>query len=191
MYTNSSVVDRNDLIQAGMLGLLNGLKSYNPIKSKGAKKETYILNCIRREMMDEANKFYGPFKIPHEKKLLLNKFIKLFNKKSSKKDIKKILELSDKEYGELLHLSKNNNVQQLDNLNLITLPSFTDDIDSILNSFHIKEYEKQLIKLRLDGHTYKYIGFVLGFHAETVKQQYNKLLNKIKSIINKRIQNGK
>lgn len=179
MYFNSSVISHEDLMQAGVIGLINGLRSYNPKKSKGSKKETYIISCIRREMMEEANKFYGVFKIPHPKKLTLNKFINMNDKNSSKEEIIKQLGLSEKEYGDLLMLSTKGDSSEL-------TEAVEDDfkfdlsLETVLNELNLSDKEKELLTLKLDGHTYKYIGKRFGAHKETVRTQYLKLIKRIK-----------
>ena len=181
MKKNTNVIDRDDLVQSGLIGILNGLKTYDPKKARGFKKTTYILKCIRAEMMEEANKFYGPFRLPHEKKLSLNKLCKLLNKQYSKEDIKKSLSLSEKEYEEILSIIKS--CSSIQNIEECLLPAKTTkaSIDDTINNLPLSKEEIELLKYRIDGYTYSEIASFMNSHKETVRNKFLKLLSKIKT----------
>lgn len=187
MCLNSSVVDKNDLMQAGLYGLMKGLKSFNPQKSKGSQKSTYLIHCIKREIMDEANKFYGPFRLPHAKKLKLNKFARYFTKHDPRDFIKSKLSLSDKEFDEFANLIKFGLKQtQIDNDEVFYVPEFYEQIDDLLKILTLSDYEIKIFKLKLEGHSFKEISKLHGFHVETVRKNYIKLILKLKKNIKER-----
>lgn len=52
-YTNSSA-DRDDLIQEGLIGLLNAVNTYN--SDKGASFKTYCYVCVQNKMLTELER---------------------------------------------------------------------------------------------------------------------------------------
>lgn len=52
-YTNSSA-DRDDLIQEGLIGLLNAVNTYN--SDKGASFKTYCYICVQNKMLTELER---------------------------------------------------------------------------------------------------------------------------------------
>ncbi len=54
MYNNNPVLEESDLIQYGMIGLLDAAKKFNP--SRGVKFETYAITRIQGSIQDELRK---------------------------------------------------------------------------------------------------------------------------------------
>lgn len=184
-YTNSPVVDDSDLMQAGVIGLINGLRSYDPKKSKGSKKSTYILHCIKREMIEEANKFYGPFRLPNIKKLNLNKLTKLLEEnKLSKKEIITTLGISNREYEELLKIAPHKESSKISSeiVEKQNTP-YVEPIEELLEVYELSDMEKNIVALRLNGYTYKFISQKFGLSEETIRQRHIKILSKIRGKI--------
>lgn len=181
MYVNSPIIDKEDLMQAGMVGLINGLNGYDKKKSNGAKKSSYIIHCIRSEMMDEANKFFGVFRLPHAKKLKLNKF---FKQGMTKEKLIKDLSLSAKEYNELYNLVQISTINEItsntDIEKIIDKKSNINDFQKLLVELNLTEKERTLLSLRGAGYTFNEIGNILGLDTSVARNQFFSLIKKIK-----------
>lgn len=189
MYLESVVCDMDDLTQAGMLGMMDGLKAFNEEKAKKykIKKSTFVIRCIRTSIMEEANKFYGPLKIPHTKRLRLNSFKKLHNSGTSSSDIKTTMKMGDDEYIEMIRLA------ELGGKNTVSIPINLEDdnfepiADDIFQGFGLDKNEVELLKLRvLDNLSYNKIAQQYNVGKETMRKRIHRILEKIK----KGIQNG-
>jgi len=176
MYYSNNVIDTDDLIQAGFIGLLSGIRSFK--RGKGTKKSTYVIWCIRRAIMEEANKFYGPFKIPHAKKLLLNKFIKLVAKNATKAQIVKQLELSNNDYELFTNLLGKDITIEIP-LTLVDSVKYSDHLEDIL-SINLSNIDKQILGFRLNNYTYANIALITKLEESEVKSRYLKVLERIK-----------
>lgn len=180
MYVNSPIIDKEDLMQAGMVGLINGLNGYDKKKSNGAKKSSYIIRCIRSEMMDEANKFFGVFRLPHAKKLKLNKFYK---QGMTKDKLIKELSLSNKEYNELYNLvciSTINESTSMIDIEKIIDSKDGDNFQKLLSELNLTEKERNLLSLRGAGYTFNEIGNILGLDTSVARNQFVLLVKKIR-----------
>jgi RNA polymerase sigma factor (sigma-70 family) len=188
MYLESSVCDKDDLIQAGLIGMMDGIRSFSEARSieLKVKKSSYVIGCIRNAMLEEANKFYGPLRLPHRKKLRLNAFKKLFNDNTSAEEIKTILRMSDIEYAEMLRLSKQSRNKTIElSSELIDEDSDTYEIMSIhdisLKHISLTDDERKILELRINnGLTYDAIGKIFGVKRETMRQRVLNIINKIK-----------
>lgn len=56
-YCKSHIVDKEDIIQAGIIGMIKGLEKYDVKKANNSKKTSYISQCIKNNIYKEANKF--------------------------------------------------------------------------------------------------------------------------------------
>jgi RNA polymerase sigma factor (sigma-70 family) len=198
MYLESPVCDKEDLVQAGFIGMMNGLSSFSEEKSKktGAKKTTYVIQCIKNAMMQEANKFYGPISIPHGKRLRLNAFKKLFSSGLEKEEIISKLDISEEEYEEFKTLSLIKSSIPLASLLEEEEPSKEDSQDNIdiktsylqdINSLNLNKEEKDILTFKISGMSYNDIANFYNVSRETMRQKVHKIFVKIKKSINKNV----
>lgn len=187
MYLESSVSDKDDLIQAGTIGMINGLNSFDPEKAKqtGTKKTTYVIQCIRNAILQEANKFYGPLSLPHNKRLRLNAFKKLLNRGLEASEIKTLMKMSDAEYERLEDIVKIADcVAVTHTLVDATSEQEKEDLLALLEDMELTDDERQLLRFKIEGMTYSQIAEHYGLSRETMRKRAHKLFDKIKSRIN-------
>jgi RNA polymerase sigma factor (sigma-70 family) len=185
MYLESNVCDKDDLEQAGILGMISGLNSFSPVRAKaaGTKKTTYVIQCIRNSVMQEANKFYGAVSLPHNKRLRLNSFRKLLNKGLPKEDIKTLLRMSDTEYANLERIAKLGQVNPVPE-SLVDETRTEDDaaeLFSLLEEVKLTDDERQLLRFKLEGQTYTQIAEHYGLSRETMRKRVHKVIEKIRN----------
>jgi hypothetical protein len=60
--TSSSVIEFDDLYQAGALAIVDAVNSHDIAKGSGLY--SYVKSCARRAIYKEAAQFYGPFYLP-------------------------------------------------------------------------------------------------------------------------------
>lgn len=186
MYMESSVCDRDDLVQAGMIGMLDGLEHYNAEKAKSlkTKKSTYVIGCIRNAMLEEANKFYGPLRLPHRKKLRLNAFKRMISDGASKEEIQTAMDMGDNEYDDLQRLSghsRRDTVQIPHDLEDISIPQPSETSSDFLSGKSLTEDEQNILYMRLiQNMTYSEIGAVYGVKRETMRKRVLAILNKLR-----------
>lgn len=186
MYLESSVCDRDDLIQAGMIGMVDGLKKFNKEKATAlqTKKSTYVIGCIKNAMLEEANRFYGPLRLPHRKKLRLNTFKKLLNNGDSKEEICDKMNMADKEYDELNKLvaqARRHTVQIPFDLEDINAESPEHISHDVFNGKNLTDEEKQILDMRIfQNMTYSEIGKSFNTKRETMRKKVLGILLKIK-----------
>lgn len=192
MYIESPVCDKEDLIQAGYIGMIKGVKSFSEAKAKksGTKKTTYVIQCIKNAILHEANKFYGATAIPYNKRLKLNNFQKLITDGETKENIIKKLDISSKEYSEyekILNTIKNQ--KSLSSLSEDKEPykqeETTENIDikKELVKMGLSKEEIEIISLRLVGQTYTQIATQYNVKRETMRNRILKIINKIKKVL--------
>ena len=186
MYVESSVCDKDDLVQAGMIGMMDGCRYFN--KEKAAelktKKSTYVIGCIRNSMLEEANRFYGPLRLPHRKKLRLNAFRKMVNNHATKEEILEKLKMSDTEFKDLTRLSLQSR------RDTILLPIDIEDFKvvspeevpgDVFSGKHLSEDEKSILDMRIfQSMTYAEIGKVFGVKRETMRKRVLAIMSKIR-----------
>jgi len=189
MYMESSVCDKDDLVQAGMIGMNDGLEHFSEEKAKltNTKKSTYVIGCIRNAMLEEANKFYGPLRLPHRKKLRLNTFKKMLVAGCQPDEIKEVMSMGDTEFEDLSKLimysgratlqvpmgleDRSSDMPDESSFDLFTSKNLTDD-------------EQEILRLRiLEDMTFAEIGKVYGVKRETMRKRVLAILNKIKAEI--------
>ena len=186
MYVESSVCDKDDLIQAGMIGMLDGLKHFNKDKAKQfkTKKSTYVIGCIRNAMLEEANRFFGPLRLPHRKRLRLNTFKRLLSAGHDKDFICEKMDMNDKEYEEMnklaLHGMKDTVSLPFD-LEDVTADIPADIAYDIFSSFSLNDEEKRILDMRIfQQMSYSDIGKVFGVKRETMRKRYLAVLAKMR-----------
>lgn len=189
MYLESNISDKDDLIQAGTIGLINGLKSFSAEKAKksGAKKSTYIIQCIRNAILQEANKFYGPLSLPYNKSLRLTTFKKLFKQGVEPENIKLVLNMDEDEYKQIYSLLDLSKVSELSDSIIDSKSTFNNDPDmsQIWNSIDLSKEEKEILQLKLSGMTYSKMAEHFSLSRETMRTKVHKILEKIRDKINK------
>jgi len=109
-------VDVDDLIQAGMIGLLDAAQNYNA--SQGASFETYAGIRIRGGMLDEIRRNDWAPRSVHKKAREISDVIREIEQKEGRhahdNEIAKALELTIEEYHQQLHDSAGHRVFSLD-----------------------------------------------------------------------------
>ena len=185
MYLESAVSDKEDLEQAGKIGMINGLNSFSVEKAKqaGTKKSTYIIQCIRNAIMQEANKFYGPTSLPHNKRLRLNAFKKLLGRGVEEEDIKTAMKMSDVEFENLMTIVKVGKVVPVPDSIIDSASADFDNVtlSSLLEGVDLNDDERQLLAFKLDGKTYSQIAEYYELSRETMRKRVHKVLEKIRN----------
>lgn len=189
MYLESSVSDKDDLIQAGTIGMINGLKTFSPERAKqtGTKKSTYVIQCIRNAILQEANRFYGPLSLPHNKRLRLNAFKKLQSRGVSANHIKTVMKMSDTEYDQLERIIRVGQIVPvadalpMEDENGMVHHDQKSDLTSLLEEVELDDDEKQLLRFKLEGMTYSQIAEHYGLSRETMRKRVHKVLEKIRN----------
>lgn len=189
MYLESSVLDKDDLVQAGYIGMLNGLKSFSKDKAKetNTKKTTYVIQCIKNAILQEANRFYGPVTIPHNKRLKLNSFSKMASSGKSKEEIMKKMSITDKEYEELSGLRRFKNSISLVSVQEEDEPAATSrskevEIAELIDQkrFNLSKEDMDIILCKYSGMTFNEIADMYNVSRETMRKRVEKIISKIK-----------
>jgi len=98
-------VDQDDLYSAGLVGLLQALRNYDP--TCGASFETYARTRVRGAMLDELRKMDWVPRTVHEKARKIQRVISELEQKlgrtPTEAQMAKALNLSASEYGKLLN----------------------------------------------------------------------------------------
>lgn len=100
----SNSISKNDLRQEAYLAIFRASQRYNPQHISKAKLTTYTMRSIRNAILSEATKFYGRFKLPQGKALIISKFITLLKQKSSNEEISLQCKLSQNDVTDLRKL---------------------------------------------------------------------------------------
>ena len=95
---DGSILDVDDLMQIGFIGLIKGIRSYNPDFNdedsdpvKRSKEQQYIYKSIKAVMLNEIDEKCSHIKIPRSTKELYNKSPEKLDEETCKK-IKELLE---------------------------------------------------------------------------------------------------
>jgi len=186
MYVESSVCDKDDLVQVGMMGMMDGLRYFNKQKSieLNTKKSTYVIGCIRNAMLEEANKFYGPLRLPHRKKLRLNTFKKMVDSGTDKTDICSKMKMSDNEFSDMSRLARQSRKDT------ILLPIDLEDIKNtepedipgdVFSGKNLTNDEKRILDMRIfQNMTYAEVGKSFGVKRETMRKRVLSIFSKIR-----------
>jgi RNA polymerase sigma factor (sigma-70 family) len=192
MYIESPVTDKDDLMQAGFIGMLSGLESYSEEKAieAGAKKTTYVIQCIRNSILQEANKFFGATTLPHNKRLKFNAFKRLKGQDKDKETIKDVLLITDEEYDEFVSFMTLKHVVNIESLaekdsHSIVKEDENSKLDDIIDidffkSFGLPEEDIKILQFKLNGITYNEIAEYYNVSRETMRKRIHKILLKIK-----------
>ncbi len=204
------VVDEEDLIQVGVLGLYDAIEKYDP--SRGIKLSTYAEIRIRGYIIDHLRQLdWIPRSIRSKVKNLENKITELETKlgrEAKTQEIAEYLGMDIQEYMKYAESISNKVIISLDSdvskdddesLHLWEVISSSDDTpdkiveekelkeilsDIILN--HLNEKEKLLISLYYyEDLNMKEIADIMGITESRVSQLHTKIMLKLKNLIAK------
>lgn len=193
-------VELDDLISAGSLGLIEGLKNFDP--SHNVKLETYIENRIKGAILDELRKqdwlsrgFRKNLKIIED---VLQRYEQEFEREPSIQEISNATGLNEKEVENCLNVIKHNVLTELESVaHLLSHDEEESDPKHILEKQELKELltkgiktltEKEQLVLSLyyvDELTMKEIGEVLTITEGRVSQLHAQAIKKLKKFLSK------
>lgn len=193
----------DDLIQAGMIGLLEAAKKYDG--SKGASFETYAGIRVRGHMLDEVRRNdWVPRSVYRNSRMISETIKKIENETGSDakdKDVADALGISISDYHNMLKDSIGGQLYGFDDLGvtddvLTSAPSNTpaeplaevqrDDLNAVLIEVikHLPEREQLVLSLYYEQElNLKEIGAVLGVSESRVSQIHSQAMIRIKSRI--------
>ena len=154
-YCKNNGAEENDLVQEGMIGLNDAIKTFK--ETKEALFYTYALKCINSRIISYI------VKLGRLKNKVLNSSIFLeLNQQDESNDFGK--NLADNSFNPeeiLMNEEKKNEILEI--------------IDRVLNDF-----EKQVINLKINGFKYKEIADILGKDVKLIDNTIQKCKNKIR-----------
>lgn len=206
------VVDEEDLVQVGILGLYDAIEKFDP--SKGIKLSTYAEIRIRGYIIDHLRQLdWMPRSIRSKVKNLENKIAELETKLgrlATTEEIAQYLDMNVEEYMKYAEAAANKVLISLDtdvskdedeSLHLWEVISSNDDTpdkvveekqlkeilsDIILN--HLNERERLLISLYYyEDLNMKEIADIMGITESRVSQLHTKIMLKLKNLVMKYI----
>jgi len=194
-------VDVDDLIQAGMIGLLDAGNHYN--ENQGASFETYAGIRIRGAMLDEIRRNDWAPRSVHRKAREISDVMKKIEQKNGRPasdiEIAKVLKISIEEYHQQLHDSAGHQVFSLDEFSdndeahaQPLTATISEPIDSIQSDDFqsalaqaiktLPERERILMGLYYnDELNLKEIGEVLGVSESRVSQIHSQTVIRLRS----------
>ena len=197
-------VDADDLIQAGMMGLLDAANHYND--SQGASFETYAGIRIRGSMLDEIRRNDWAPRSVHKKAREIADVIKDIEQQQGRHahddEIAKALNISLEEYHQQLHDSSGHQVFSLDEFNdsdETHAQPITSELSGPVDSLQTDAFESALAEAIktlpereriLMGLYYneelnlKEIGEVLGVSESRVSQLHSQTVIRLRSKLN-------
>jgi RNA polymerase sigma factor FliA len=180
-------VQFDDLVQAGMLGLLESSGKYDP--SKGASFETYAGIRIRGAMLDEMRRGDWAPRSVHRNARRVSEAMRSLEHRTGKvasdRDIAKSLDLSIQEYHAILRDAATCRLVSYEEVNESDDPSILPHLDAddhgaerseLINSLvdaisHLPERERLVMALYYDEElNLKEIGAVIGVSESRVSQ---------------------
>jgi len=197
-------VDVDDLIQAGMMGLLDAANHYKA--NQGASFETYAGIRIRGSMLDEIRRNDWAPRSVHKKAREIADVIKVIEQQQGRHaydyEIAKALNISLEEYHQQLHNCSGHQVFSLDEFNSSDethAQPITSELSGPVDTLQANDFESalaQAIKTLpereriLMGLYYneelnlKEIGEVLGVSESRVSQLHSQTVIRLRSILN-------
>lgn len=194
-------VQLDDLIQAGMMGLLEASKHYS--NKKGASFETYAGIRIRGSMLDEIRKNDWVPRSVHRNAREIAKVIKTIEQKTGVEakppEIAKHLKINLSQYHEMLRQINGTKIFNLDDLGLeeehlnkqekstisepftsLAINKFQDDLSNQIDT--LPDKEKAVLSLYYDEElNLKEIGKVMGVSESRVCQIHSQAMVRLKS----------
>ena len=154
-YCKNNGAELNDLVQEGMLGLNDAIKTFQD--SKDALFYTYALKCINSRIISYI------VKLGRLKNKILNDsiFLELNNQDETNQFGKNLIDNSYNPEEVLMNEEKKNEIMNI--------------IDKKLN-----ETEKEILNLKINGFKYKEIADILGKDIKFIDNSIQKSKNKIK-----------
>lgn len=203
------IVDENDLIQVGVLGLMDAIEKYDP--SKGIKLTTYAEIRIRGHIIDHLRELdWTPRGIRTKLKNLENKIIELETKLGRQAKTEEIADYLGMDVNEYIKYA-----ESITNKILISLDSSVDEEgeenplwqfiatsddtpDKVIEENELKEILIDIIKNKLtekerliitlyyyEELSMKEIGYILGLTESRISQMHTKTMLKLKEEISK------
>ncbi|MCI1304632.1 MAG: sigma-70 family RNA polymerase sigma factor [Lachnospiraceae bacterium] len=151
--------DREDLLQEGMIGLFNAMRTYRPDHENGASFRTYASVCVSRQMYSAVQSS------ARKKNLPLNESVS-------------IEELEERQADEKLGTAQSPESILLGRESESTL---LDGIRSVLSS-----YEKDVLDLYLEGMDYRQIAEKLGRPDKSVDNALQRIRGKVQNLLRSR-----
>ena len=199
-----SALDEDDLIQAGMMGLIKALSKYNP--GKGASFKTYAAFWVKEAMLEELEQNSFSIRLPRYKQQELQKIMRLKYKYAEVQDEDRCIDLiadeldlpaeKVEEYFSLSHRMQTPSSLDLISENEIACWEHFESMEDIFEKIEMRklleealqtltEREAAVLKMRYgwDGEetkTYKEIGEVLNITGSAAYQIEKKALAKIR-----------
>jgi len=142
-------VQPDDLIQAGMIGLLEAARNYDP--SQGASFETYAGIRIRGAMLDEIRRSDWAPRSVHKKARIVAQAVRDIENETGRDardhEVAKSLEMSLEEYHQMLQAASGYRVMSFEDIGPgddTYAESFTDDKGTPLDGLQREDFKKSL-----------------------------------------------
>ena len=143
-------VQLEDMVQAGMIGLLEASKKYD--ETQGASFETYAGIRIRGSMLDEIRKNdWAPRSVHRKARQVAEAVREIENdvgRDARDTEIAEMLDISLDEYYKILQDNSYHKVLSVDDTSVNTgetmLDSMSDNAPSILDGMHVDDMQRQL-----------------------------------------------
>jgi len=177
VVNNPSVVDTQDLQQAGALALIVALRSYDP--SLGSFP-SYIRKCIRNALLEQANTFSGVFTVNEKVRRQANLIKKMREKGESDDKIMTRLGIKTRAtFLSLLELVDNRsfNINQVEIVD--ETPAEENSVFRMLDEFGLTEQETELINLVINNFSVDEIIDKMSISRSTVYKIKTSIHNKI------------
>lgn len=151
VVNNSSVVDTQDLQQAGALAFITALRSYDP--SLGSFP-SYIRQCVRNALLEQANSFNGAFTVDEKVRRQANAIRRLRSEGLSDDVIMARLGIKTRAtFLSLLDLVENHSVD-LEQVEISSNSSIDEDgIFKMLEEIGLTESEMEFVNLVTSNHS--------------------------------------
>lgn len=166
IINNPSIVDAQDLQQAGALAFITALRSYDP--SLGSFP-SYIRRCIRNALLEQANSFNRVFTVDEKVRRQANEVRRLRLRGVSDEDIMNQLGIKTKTtLYSLIELVESRSVD----IDQVDIPSDhsvgEDDIFRMLGEIGLTELEMQFVNLTIKDYSIDAIISVMNLSRATL-----------------------
>ena len=192
-------IDYDDLVQSGMLGLLDAVKKYEPIQ--GVKFEVYARQRIRGSILDELRRNdWAPRRVREDSKKIDKAILALSIKLGRKPEEREIAEevgVSLEAYGQMLLDTNMGSLVSLDDIGndkaeLEIIDHHTSPLEALLEGGEnglitdaigdLPEKEQQMLALYYqEDMTLKEIGLVLGVSESRICQIHSQALSRLRA----------
>lgn len=150
VVNNPSVVDTQDLQQAGALAFIVALRSYDP--SLGSFS-SYIRKCVRHALLEQANSFNAVFTVDEKVRRQANAIRRMRREGMSDADIMTQLGIKKEETFQALSELGSNHTVDMDNIEPAAGSSGVDEnrIHEMLDEIGLSESEMRFVHLTIDN----------------------------------------